>query len=244
MIIPQIGRFFNSYFYIFIQILYLSHFLSKGCDCLASIFVRTIVIYLILLFIMRLSGKRQIGELQISELITTFLLSELASVPLVDPATPLAHAIIPIFTIISLEIIFSFLTTKGALAKRILDDKPSIIIRKGMICKTEMERVRLSMDDLLCEMRLKDIASVEEVDYAILEPNGKISVFPKNETHLAHALIIDGVIQKDTLSQIKKTEAWVRALLEEQNETSLHNVFLLCATDNGCVTLIRKEDCQ
>ncbi len=211
---------------------------------MASIFIRTILIYIILIFMMRLSGKRQIGEMQLSELVTTFLLSELASIPLVDPATPFLHAIIPILTIISLEIILSFLTTKFALAKRILDDKPSIIIRRGVLCKKEMERVRLSMDDLLCELRLKEIASIKDVDYAILEPNGKISVFQRDASPLSHALVIDGVIQKEILTQTNKTEAWLRELLQEQSVTELGNVFLFCVADDGTTTLIRKGDCQ
>ena len=220
------------------------HYKLRGCDPLASIFIRTVLIYIILIFIMRLSGKRQIGEMQLSELVTTFLLSELASIPLVDPATPFLHAIIPIMTIISLEIILSFLTTKCAFAKRILDDKPSVVIRRGIICKKEMERVRLNMDDLLCELRLKDIASVKDVDYAILEPNGKISVFPKKDTPLSHAFVIDGIIQKDTLKETQKSELWVHTLLEKQSVSDIRDVFLLCVADDGMITLIRQGDCQ
>ena len=149
---------------------------------LAVIFIRTIVIYMLLLAVMRLSGKRQIGEIQISELVTTFLLSDIASYPLTDPAIPLLNAVVPIFTIIPLEIIFSFLTTKSAQLKKILDGNPSIIILHGKIQKKEMSHVRLSMEDLLCELRLKNIASVSDVDYAIVEQNGQISVFQKKKS--------------------------------------------------------------
>lgn len=211
---------------------------------MASVFIRTVLIYLILIFIMRLSGKRQIGELQLSELVTTFLLSDLASIPLVDPSAPLLQAIIPIFTIISIEITLSFLATKCAPIKKIVDDQPSVIIRNGTICKKEMIRVRLSMDDLLCELRLKDIASIEEVAYAILEPNGKISVFKKNDSPLSHVFVIDGVIQKSTLYGTGRRENWIFKLLKEQGIADLKNVFLLCVTDDGQITLIRKEECQ
>lgn len=216
----------------------------KGAGFLAAIFIRTVLIYLILIFIMRLSGKRQIGEMQISELVTTFLLSELASVPLANPAVPFLHAIIPILTIISAEIIFSFLTTKWTLAKKLLDGKPSMIIKRGKIQKKEMERMRLSLDDLLCELRLKDIASLSEVDYAILEPNGKISVFQKEEAPLSHVLIIDGVLQKNALEEINKKEKWVLTYLKGQNILSLQEVFLFSVTDDDAVTLIRKGDCE
>ena len=194
---------------------------------MASVFIRTILIYLVLIFTLRLSGKRQIGEMQLSELVTTFLLSELASVPLVDPATPFLYAIVPIFTLISLEIILSFLTTKSAAAKRLLDDRPSVIIRHGVLCKEEMGRVRLSMDDLLCELRLKDVACIDEVDYAILEANGKISVFKKDAAPLSHALVIDGVIQKDALSQAGKSEEWIGRHLQKAGAENTDGIFLL-----------------
>ncbi len=193
---------------------------------------------------MRFSGKRQIGEMQISELVTTFLLSELASVPLTNPAIPFLHAVVPIIIIISAEIIFSFLTTKCALAKRLLDGKPSIIIRRGKIQKKEMEHMRLSLDDLLCELRLKDIASLSEVDYAILEPNGKISVFAKNATPLSHVLVVDGVLQKDILTDMKKSENWVLSFLQAHDITDLGEIFLLSIADDDSYTLIKKGDCE
>ena len=107
--------------------------MTGGTVPLAAIFIRTILIYLLLIAIMRLSGKRQIGEIQLSELVTTFLLSEIASHPLTNANIPFLYAVIPILTIISLEIIMSFLSTKSAVMKSILDGKPSIIIRKGVI---------------------------------------------------------------------------------------------------------------
>ena len=216
----------------------------KGRDVLASIFIRTILIYLILIFIMRLSGKRQIGELQLSELVTTFLLSDIASIPLVDPSAPLLQAVIPIFTIISLEIVLSFLATKWNPIKKLVDDRPSVVIRNGVICKKEMSRVRLSADDLLCELRLKDIPSVEEVAYAILEPNGKISAFKKDDSPLSHVFVIDGAIQTNTLYGTGKNEAWVYDVLKKHGVRDIRQIFLLCATDGGHVTLIRQEDCQ
>ncbi len=211
---------------------------------MASIFIRTILIYLILIFIMRLSGKRQIGEMQISELVTTFLLSELASVPLTNPSTPLILSLVPIFTIVSAEIIFSYLTTKWSIAKKLLDGKPSILIKNGRLQKSELQKMRLSLDDLLCELRLKDIGALSEVDYAILEPNGKISVFPNTASSLSHTLIIDGELQKDTLKNLKKSEAWVNALLKEHNLTDPRDIFLFSVTDDGTPTIIKKGDLE
>lgn len=199
---------------------------------------------MILLAVMRLSGKRQIGEIQTSELVTTFLLSDIASYPLTDPAIPLLNAIIPIFTIIPLEIIFSFLTTKSARLKKILDGNPSFIVMHGKIQKQEMSRARLSMEDLLCEMRLKNIASVSDVDYAILEQNGQISVFQKTEAPLSHAIVIDGILNQTLLKKIGKNKHWLERIMKEKNIRDLRNIFLLSVTDSGSVTLIRQNETE
>lgn len=191
---------------------------------------------------MRFSGKRQIGEIQISELVTTFLLSDIASYPLTDPAIPLLNAIVPICTIIPLEIIFSFLSTKSARLKRLLDGNPSIIILHGKIRKKEMSRVRLSMEDLLCELRLKSIASVADVDYAILEQNGQISVFPKKESPLSHAIVIDGAINEGLMKKIGKNKNWLCKILKEKNVRDIRDVFLLSVADDESVTLILQKD--
>ena len=211
---------------------------------MAVIFIRTILIYILLLAVMRISGKRQIGEIQISELVTTFLLSDIASYPITDPAIPLLNAVIPIFTLIPLEIIFSFLTTKSARLKKILDGNPSIIILHGKIQKKEMSHVRLSMEDLLCELRLKNIASVSEVDYAILEQNGQISVFPKKEAPLSHAIVIDGVLNQALLKKIGKNKHWLYKIMQKNNITDIRDIFLLSVTDSENITLIRQKQAE
>ena len=208
---------------------------------MAVIFIRTILIYILLLAVMRISGKRQIGEIQISELVTTFLLSDIASYPLTNPGIPILNAVIPIFTLIALEIIFSFLTTKCAFLKNLLDGKPNIIILHGIIQKKEMARLRLSMDDLLCELRLKNISSVSDVDYAILEQNGQISVFQKDQKPLSHAIIIDGELNTRLLEDIGKNKHWLREILKGKNVQEYKDIFLLAVTDEGNITLIKQE---
>ena len=191
---------------------------------------------------MRLSGKRQIGEIQISELVTTFLLSDIASYPLTDPGISLLNAVVPILTIIPLEIIFSFLTTKNNRVKKILDGNPSIVILHGKVQKKEMTRVRLSMDDLLCELRLKDIPSVADVDYAILEHNGQISVFPKKEAPLSHTVVIDGAVNDPLLKKIGKNKHWLYQMMKEKSIGDIKDIFLLSVTDDGRVTLILQKE--
>ena len=211
---------------------------------MAIIFIRTIIIYLLLLAVMRISGKRQIGEIQISELVTTFLISDIASYPLTNAGIPLLNAVVPLLTIIPLEIIFSFLTTKCAPLKTLLDGKPSIIVQRGKICKKEMERMRLSMDDLLCELRLKNIASVDEVDYVILEQNGQISVFPKKGAPLSHAIVIDGFLNEEGLREAEKNKHWVHETMRQYNIHSIKEIFLLSVTNNGTVTLVHQNETE
>lgn len=223
---------------------------------MAVLLIRTILIYVLLILVMRLSGKRQIGELQLSELVTTFLLSELASYPLTDPAIPFLHAAVPIFTIVCLEIILSFLATKSVLMKKMLDGKPSIIIRRGVLDQKEMLKMRLSLEDLLCVIRLNGISAISDVDYAILEQNGQISVFPKEQKRevtlsdlsltgknsgLAHAIIADGKIIDENLKNAKKTKTWLEQTLQKKKITDVRDIFLMTVDDGGDIAIIRKE---
>lgn len=205
---------------------------------------------------MRLSGKRQIGEIQLSELVTTFLLSEIASHPLTNPGIPFLHAVIPILTIISLEITLSFLATKSAVMKSILDGKPSVMIRKGVINQKEMVKMRLSMEDLLCELRLKNIASPDEVEYAVLEQNGRISVFPKDARRqptlsdlrlsgdgagIAHAVIIDGHILEYAVQNAGKDRRWLEEQLKRKHIHDIKRIFLMTVDDNGKIHIVKKD---
>ena len=223
---------------------------------MTAIFIRTILIYILLIGAMRLSGKRQIGEIQLSELVTTILLSEIASYPLTNANIPFLYSVVPIVVIISLEIIMSFLATKSAAIKSILDDKPSIIIRKGIINQKEMVKMRLSMDDLLCELRLKNIASPDEVEYAILEQNGQISVFPKDSKKqatledlgltgagagISHSVIIDGHIMDYAVKNAGKTRDWVEEQLQKKHIRNIKTVFLMTVDDKGDVKIVKKE---
>ncbi|MBQ7309678.1 MAG: DUF421 domain-containing protein [Clostridia bacterium] len=223
---------------------------------MAVLLIRTILIYILLILVMRLSGKRQIGEIQLSELITTFLLSELASYPLTDPAIPFLHAVIPIITIVCLEIILSFLTTKSVLMKKLLDGKPSIIIRRGVLDQKEMLKMRLNLEDLLCVLRLNGISAIADVEYAILEQNGQISVFPKEnkraltpsdlslpiEEHgIAHAIITDGHVDLESLKNAKKTKDWLAKTLRKEKIRHTDEIFLMTVDDSGDCKIVKKE---
>ena len=141
--------------------------------------IRTIIIYIFLLLTMRLMGKRQLGELEISELVSTLLLSDIASLPITNQEIPLTYAIVPILAITAFEVSSSLLLTKVPRLKYILSTRPSVVIQKGKINKSELLKNRISVDELISELRQKSITDISQVDYAIIEQNGKMTVIPK-----------------------------------------------------------------
>ena len=144
-----------------------------------TILLRTLIVYVILIVTMRLMGKRQLGELEISELVTTLLISEIASLPIVEQKLPLVYAVVPLVTILTLEVALSILLLKCPRLKNVASSRPSILIRGGKIDQGEMRKSRISIDELISEVRQAGFSTLDEIDYAIVEQNGKISILPK-----------------------------------------------------------------
>lgn len=207
---------------------------------MATVLIRTLIIYLVFIITIRLMGKRQVGELEISELVITFMISELATMPIQNPSIPLSYVVIPIVVLVVGEIVSSFLVTKSKLAKKIILGNPSYIIKKGKLNQRELSRLRMGLSELLYELRLKDIDDISNIDYAILEENGKLSVFEKDKSKLSHALIIDGEIVKSNLELISKDEAWVLNYLKRHN-LNLKDIFLLSSNEDLSINIIMKE---
>lgn len=223
---------------------------------MTTILIRTVIIYIFLISIMRLMGKRQLGELEVSELVSTIILSDIASLPICDQDIPLAYAIIPIITITFFEVGMSFLLTKAPCLKKLISASPSILINKGKLDRHELSKNRISLDELLSELRQKEIADITEVEYAIIEQNGKITVIPKakysppkatelglspKETGLCHIIVADGHVDKYGLKKTKKSPQWLHSLLQK-NKTNLKDIFLLTIDDSGKLTIIKKGD--
>ena len=219
-----------------------------------TIFIRVILVYVLLIGTMRIMGKRQIGELQLSELVTTILLSELASQPITDSQIPLAFAIIPIAVLLSLEVIISFAVTKIPILKTVFDGKPSILINRGKLDEHEIAKVRISIEELISSIRIAGFGSISDVEYAILEQNGQLSVIPKRseapptasdmnlsivEPGIAHAVIVDTKISKVDLKRIGRDERWLQKRLS-YHETNLEKVLLFTVDDAGKEFIIKK----
>ena len=222
---------------------------------MATGLIRTVIVYFALIVMLRLMGKRQIGELEVSELIVTILLSELAAVPITDKDTPLLFALAPSLLLLSLEVILSCVLLRFPKIKTLLAGKPSIVIRGGVLDQKELARQRTGISELLASLRQNGISDIGDVEYAILEQNGKFSVFPKvarggvtpeqlgltpEEPGIAHALIIDGKIIKENLT----LAGWNRNRLEQalrKKHLTARDVFLFSVNDAGDTTIIIKE---
>lgn len=219
------------------------------------IFIRTVIIYLILIGTMRILGKRQLGELEVSELITTILLSEVASMPLVDRGIPLSHAIIPLVVISALEVAISYTTYRHPRLKSLFFTPPSTLIRKGKINQRELSKNRISPEELITELRLNGFCDPSDIEYAILEQNGLLSVIPKaseqqptcrelgigvRERGIVHIIISQGEWNDPGLAILGRTRADFDGYLASRR-ISLSDVFLMTADDCGTVHLILKE---
>ena len=221
-----------------------------------TILLRTVIVYILLIGTMRLMGKRQLGELEISELVTTLLLSEIASIPIEDPHTPVIVVIIPVVTILTLEIALSLILLKCPRLKGLASARPSVLIRHGEIDQAELLKARISTDELISEVRQAGLGSPEDVDYAILEQNGKISVIPRRaaqppnasdldmsleEGGILHILISDGRMNERNMQLLKVTPEEISGLLEQKGFL-LREVFLLGMDDAENLYWVKKEE--
>ena len=143
------------------------------------VFIRTIILYILVVIIMRLMGKRQIGELQPFEFTIALLIADLAAVPMGDIGTPLFYGVIPIITLLVLQILLSYCTMKSPFVRRIVCGKPSIMVHKGAICEKTLKSQRYNLNDLLEQLRSAGYFDVADVEYAILETGGMLTVIPK-----------------------------------------------------------------
>lgn len=208
---------------------------------LFTIVFRTIFYYFLVLFLFRLMGKREVGELAITDLVVTILIAEFASLAIENYKESLFTTLIPIILIAILQISLSFISMKNFKFRHIVDSTPSLIIKDGKINFKEMERQRYSIDDLLTQIRDKGIKSLDEIEYAVLENNGNLSTFLyDNKKIYPMPLIIDGVIQYDTLNDINKNKIWLTKILKEE-KTNLDNVFYAFYKNNKCFIIKRND---
>ncbi len=212
-----------------------------------TLFLRTIIVYSILIIAMRVMGKRQIGELEVSELVTTLMLSEIAIMPIENQDFPMIYAVIPIITLLAFEVFSSMILIKIPFLRNIVSARPNILIRDGQIIQKELRNNRISVEELMSELRLANCPDISSISYAILEKNGQMSIIQNQNKGddgccgIMHPIIIDGNLCKHNLTVSGKTKSWLKKEISALS-CSLKEIYLFAVDDSGKTILIRKEN--
>lgn len=212
------------------------------------IFVRTIILYALVIIVMRLMGKRQIGQLQPFELAITIMISELAAVPMQNTGIPLINGIIPILTLLLAQLLLSFMALKSNKIENLICGKPVLLIENGKIMVDNLKKELYTLSDLIEQLRLKNCPNLADVEFAILETNGELSVMPKTSKKpptltdlnisskyegVALPIILDGQIIKDNLKLLKIDAISLHKMLKEKNIESHENVVFASLDHSG-----------
>ena len=218
-------------------------------------YIRTIILYLVLIAVIRMMGKRQIGQMEPAEFVVTMLVANLAAIPMQDGAIPLYSGLVPILAVLGIELVLSGLTLRSIRLRKLLCGKPVILIENGCILQKNLRNTRVTMDELTELLREKDVLDITSVQYAILETNGNLSVFPYpkyqpvnamaagiqvEEQNLPYTIISDGYLLQENLQLLKKDMSWLQQTLRKHN-TTIKNTWLLTADESGMVVCIQKE---
>lgn len=207
-------------------------------------YTRTVLLYLVLIGVIRLMGKRQIGQMEPSEFVVTMLIANLASIPMQDGAIPLLSGLIPILTVLGVELVLSWGTVRSMMLRQLLCGKPVILIDNGRLLQSNLRRTRITMDELTALLREKEVLNLADVQFAILETNGELSVFPYGKPQsLPVAVIEDGVLLKDNLAAAGKDSLWLTEELHRHGASREDTLYLTVDAD-GKVTWIGKEGAE
>lgn len=224
------------------------------------VFFRTLIIYIIIIVCLRIMGKRQLGELQPSEFVIAILISNIATLSIEDTDIPLLGAVVPIITLMSSEVILSYITLKSGKAQIMVTGNPVPVIRNGSIDQKSMRDLRFSIEDLMSQLRINGIFDVQEVAWAIVETNGKLTVYPKfkarpltpealvsPETQQCDTppmvLISDGTVKPAVLEACNLTAKWLSGVLSE-NAITEKEIFLMTCDPTAKYYIVKKEDAR
>lgn len=206
------------------------------------VFLRTIFFYFVIFLIYRIMGKREVGQLGIIDLIVSILIAELVVISIENYKDSVWYSLVPIITLTVLQVILALITMNAPKIRNFLDGNPSVIIKNGILNYKEMVKQKYNLDDLLVQLREKGYRSIEEIEYAILENNGSLSVFPssKNKTPFPFPIIIDGEIQEETVKNLHKNNNWVINMLKKK-EINISDVFYAFYKDKS-IFIIKNSD--
>lgn len=215
-------------------------------------FFRSIIIYVFVLIVVRLMGKRQIGEMQPFELVITLIIADLACIPMQEISVPLLHGIVPIFTLLLLHYFLCLIARKSIKARYLISGKSAIVISPGGIHYKELQRLNMTIDDLVESLRGVDVFNIEDVAYAIMETNGNLSVLPKSNNQpatkddlnvnppssaLPISLIMDGKEMKENILLSGVSEEFIQNCLKQAGLKNTADVMYMNLDNNGKVFL-------
>lgn len=204
-----------------------------------TIFIRTILLYILVVIAIRVMGKSELSQLQPYELVVIIMIAELASVPMENVSIPFINGTVAIFTLVLLQITVSIITLKSEKARSIICGKPTILIERGRIIEKELKKLRINMNDLIEQLRIKDIAKIDDVEFAILETNGELSIIPKaanrpltpsdmnlnvQQEELPISIIIDGKVNYENLKRASLDFDWLYDQLQRSNIREFNDV--------------------
>jgi uncharacterized membrane protein YcaP (DUF421 family) len=204
---------------------------------LSIIILRTALLYVLILIIFRVMGKREIGELSLLDLVVFIMIAEIAVLGIEDPKDPFIHTAGPMLLLMLIQLVSAWLSLKSQKVRSFVEGRPTIIINQGRIDEKAMKSQRYNFDDLLVQLREKDINNIADVEYAILEPSGRLSVFKKRKNSIKEnsftlPLILDGKIQQENLSKINQTIHWLKEELKKKGYENIEDISF-CSYQNG-----------
>lgn len=209
------------------------------------IFFRTLILYFSIVISLRIMGKRQLGELQPSELVVAIMISDLASVPMQDINIPLLSGIVPVLTLIMAEVLLSYISLKFKWARKVITGTPSVVIYNGKIIEHELRKLRFNLDDLISELRFNGSPDIRDVEIAIVETSGKLSIIEKKSNggngSMPYMVISDGSINEEELKRSGRSLKFIKQKLEKQGIKSIKKVFIASVSEDGRLFVQEKE---
>lgn len=200
------------------------------------IILRTVLLYAVILVIFRLMGKREIGELSILDLVVFIMIGEMAVIAIEDHTDPLMNTLVPMVTLLLIQLAISFSSLKSRTFRELVDGKPTVLIKNGQVDENQMKKQRYNYDDLLMQLRMKDVNYISDVEFAILETSGQLSIVKKTKKDKTPTysipFIIDGVIQERELAEVNRTKEWLIKELSNRGHTDIQAISF-CSYEKG-----------
>ncbi|CED93676.1 Duf421 protein [Romboutsia ilealis] len=215
------------------------------------VLIRSIILYIAVLIALRVMGKGEIAEMNAFDLVITLLIAEVAAIPMQNNAIPIIYGISSITGLVFIEVLISYITLKSRTVSKILSGSPAVLISKNKLNYRQLKKERITIEELLEELRSQGYFNLKEVQYAILETDGDLSIVPStsydpNKTndfkHLPLPVIIDGKVIKDNLNEINKDDRWILKILKSNHIKRIKDVLICIVDENDEVLIQRKKD--